>query len=89
MELAENLRKTTRHAQNVDDLPDYLATRLFAIADLLPSVQHNPEDIKKLVEQVTQYDTYAQTGYLGMGVNHLILDATISRIEGQLAANQK
>lgn len=88
MELAESLRNATKHAQNVDDLPDYLAARIFAIADLLPSVRHNPDEIMKLVEQVTEYDTYAQTGYLGMGVNHLILEGTISRIEEQIGANQ-
>lgn len=70
MELAENLRKAIKQAQNVDALPDYLAARLFALADLLPSVRHDPEEIKKLAEEVALYDTYAQTGYLGMGVNH-------------------
>ena len=87
MELAENLRKATRNAQNFDDLPNYLAERIFAITALLPRVRHNPEEIRKLVEQVIEYDTYAQTGYLGMGVNHSILEGTISRIEEQLAAD--
>ena len=87
MELAENLRKATRNAQNFDDLPNYLAERIFAITGLLPKVRHNPDEIRKLVEQVIEYDTYAQTGYLGMGVNHSILEGTISRIEEQLAAD--
>ena len=84
MKIAETLRMVTMHAQQVDDLPDYLATRIFAIADLLTTVRHNSDDIKKLTEQVTQYDTYGQTGYLGMGVNHIILEKTIRQIEEQL-----
>lgn len=87
MELAKNLREITINAQKVDDLPDYLASRILAIADLLPQARYNPEEIMKLADQVAEYDTYAQTGYLGMGVNHLILESTIRQIEEQLAAN--
>ncbi|PLX88952.1 MAG: hypothetical protein C0619_11925 [Desulfuromonas sp.] len=84
MEIAETLRDATKRAQKEDELPDYLATRIFAIADLLPTVQHNSNDIEKLTEQVTLYDTYGQTGYLGMGVNHIILEKTIRQIEEEL-----
>ncbi len=87
MELAEILRMATRHAQEMDELPDYLAARIFAIADLLPMVRHSSDAIKQLTEQVKLYDTYAQTGYLGMGVNHLILEKTIRQIEKQLDRN--
>ena len=88
MKIAETLRMVTRHAQQVDELPDYLAARIFAIADLLPRVRHRSDAIKKLTEQVKLYDTYGQTGYLGMGVNHVILEKTISQIEEQLGANR-
>jgi hypothetical protein len=88
MKIGETLRKATRYAQQEDELPDYLAARIFAIADLLPTVRHNSDAIEKLIEQVTQYDTYGQTGYLGMGVNHIILEKTIRQIEEQLRANR-
>jgi hypothetical protein len=84
MEIAETLRKVTRNAQQEDELPDYLAARIHAIADLLPTGRYNRDQIEKLIEQVSLYDTYAQTGYLGMGVNHLILEKTIRQIEEQL-----
>ncbi len=87
MKSAETLRMVTRHSQQVDELPDYLAARIFAIADLLPTVRHNHSDIEKLTEQVTLYDTYGQTGYLGMGVNHVILEKTIRQIEEHLDTN--
>lgn len=82
-EIAEALRAATKRAQKEDDLPDYLATRIFAIADLLPTAQYNKHDIEKLAEQVALYDSYGQTGYLGMGVNHVILENTIRKIEEQ------
>lgn len=88
MKIAETLRMVTRQAQQVDELPDYLAIRIFAIADLLPTARHDKNAIEKLTEQVTQYDTYGQTGYLGMGVNHVILEKTIRQIEEQIGANR-
>ena len=86
MELAKRLRDVTRHAQQVDELPDYLAARIFRVADLLPAEHPCCSAIEKLIEQVTLYDTYGQTGYLGMGVNHLILEKTIGQVENQLTA---
>lgn len=85
METAETLRRVTRHAQQADDLPDYLADRIFAIADHLPAAQPCSVDVEKLIGQVKEYDTYGQTGYLGMGVNHVILEKTIKQIEEQLS----
>ena len=38
-------------------------------------------DIDDLAEKVANYDTYGQTGYLGMGVNNVILEKTLSRLE--------
>lgn len=88
IDVAEALRMATRQAQEVDDLPDYLAARIYTIADLLPTVCHDMNDIQKLTEQVKLYDTYGQTGYLGMGVNHSILEKTITHIEKQLEAKK-
>lgn len=86
MKIAETLRMVTRQAQKVDELPDYLAVRIFALADLLSTVRYEQRDIERLTEQVKLYDTYGQTGYLGMGVNHTILEQTIRQIEEQLDA---
>jgi hypothetical protein len=83
MEMVETLRAVTKRAQEEDELPDYLATRIFAIADLLPTARYNKNELEKLIEQVTLYDTYGQTGYLGMGVNNIILEKTIRQIEEQ------
>jgi hypothetical protein len=84
MTLSDSLREVTVEAQDQNDLPDYLASRIFAIADRLESGQKGSADIEGLIEQIELYDTFGQTGYLGMGVNHLILEKTIQRVEEQL-----
>ena len=84
MDIVETLRMVTRNAQQEDDLPDFLAARIFAISDQLPIGQQETTSIEKLIEQLKLYDTYGQTGYLGMGVNHLILEKTINQIEEKL-----
>ena len=85
METAATLRRVTEQAQRLDDLPDTLAVRIFAIADRLADVDADADDIQNLIAQIGEYDTYGQTGYLGMGVNHVILEKTIREVEARLA----
>jgi len=80
--IAQSLRQATQEACQENDLPDYLAERVLAIADRL--VESSP-DIERLLQQLPLYDNYAQTGYLGIGITHLILEETIERIEKQLS----
>ena len=40
---------------------------------------------EELIEQLSLYDTYGQTGYIGMGVNNNILESTIAAIEKKLS----
>jgi hypothetical protein len=84
MDIVDTLQMVTRKAQQEDDLPDFLAARILAIADQLPSGQLETGSIEKLIGQIELYDNYGQTGYLGMGVNHVILEKTISQIEEKL-----
>jgi len=84
VDIVETLRMVTRNAQQEDDLPDFLAARIFAISDQLPIGQQETTSIEKLIEQLKLYDTYGQTGYLGMGVNNVILEKTINQIEEKL-----
>jgi len=85
METAATLRRVTEEAQRLDDLPDYLAVRIYVIADRLTLKDADADDIRILVAQICEYDTYGQTGYLGMGVNHVILEKTLREIEARLA----
>jgi hypothetical protein len=77
----------TAKAQQQDDLPDYLAARIIAIASQLQSSHSLQEQLDELIEQLGLYDTYGQTGYIGMGVNNLILEGTICRLEEKLKDN--
>jgi hypothetical protein len=80
MNQLERLQQVTLLAQQQQDLPDFIAQR---IAELMTQLKTRPlpcEDLEELIEQVSLYDTYGQTGYLGMGVNHVILGKTIDRI---------
>jgi hypothetical protein len=83
MDLFERLRETTIQAQQEEDLPDFLAERIFRIVEESEYYRHIPEQIEALIDQVAQYDTFGQTGYIGMGVDHFILEKTIGRVEEQ------
>lgn len=82
-DLTNRLREATQRAQQEDDLPDFLAERIFAITKQ-PSKQELYSELEELIEQISIYDTYGQTGYIGMGVNSVILEGTISRLELRL-----
>ena len=86
MKHLDELIVTTNTTQQEDDLPDFLAARIFEIADRLRGRQILHDEIEELIEQVVLSDTYGQTGYIGMGVNHLILEGTICRLEEKLKA---
>lgn len=84
MEPLARLHAATIQAQLQDDLPDPLAARIFALADRLAGQEILHDQVETLIEQVGLYDTYGQTGYIGMGVSNLILEATLDRMERAL-----
>jgi len=88
MEHLDKLHAATVLAQQVDDLPDFLAQRIFAIVYRLQGREVMRAEIEALTEQVGLYDTYGQTGYIGMGVSNDILEGTIRRLEQSLDAIQ-
>lgn len=77
----EKLRSVTVTAQNEQELPDFLAERIFRIIENRDRFHVREADIDDLAEKVANYDTYGQTGYLGMGVNNVILEKTVNRLE--------
>ena len=85
MDLISRLNAATLTAQREDDLPDFLAVRVYAIAEQLAASPVFQVEIEELIEQLSLYDTYGQTGYIGMGVNNYILEGTIGRIEKKLS----
>ena len=85
MDLIGRLNAATMTAQQEDELPDFLAARVYALAAQLGDSPVSQVDIEELIEQLSLYDTYGQTGYIGMGVNNYILEGTIVRIEKKLS----
>ncbi|NJD91448.1 MAG: hypothetical protein FIA91_08050 [Geobacter sp.] len=81
MTLFEKLKAATEAAQAEQDLPDFLAARILRIIENQASFHDRDTAIEDLLDKVTNYDTYGQTGYLGMGVNNTILANTLSRLE--------
>ena len=81
MDIFAQLRKETILAGQENELPDFLAEQLFSIADNPHLYSDACEDIIKIVDMLPLYDTYGQTGYIGMGVSNLILEAAIRRVE--------
>lgn len=69
-------------AQQEQDFPDYLAEQIRFIIDNRHRFAARGDEIENLIEQVRLYDTYGQTGYLGMGVSNLILEKSLQRLIG-------
>lgn len=78
----DKLRAATEASQEEQELPHFLAERIFQIIENQDKFQARIAEIEDLVDKVTNYDTYGQTGYLGMGVNNVILENTLNRLVG-------
>ncbi|MBW6510256.1 MAG: hypothetical protein K0A94_12035 [Desulfuromonadales bacterium] len=74
------LQAVMNTAQDEQELPDYLAEQVQFIIDHPERFLARKPEIQHLIEQVEHYDTYGQTGYLGMGVNNVILGNTLKRL---------
>ncbi len=84
-DILEELRGAIALAQAENELPDFLAQRSMRIAEQPERYRHLEAEIAELTAKLPFYDTYGQTGYLGMGVNDLILGETLKRIEKRAA----
>lgn len=85
MNVFDRLQQAVQRAQDDNELPDYLAARILRMVGQPDQYQALQADIERLIDQLADYDTYGQTGYLGMGVNNAILEKVIDRLEGQAA----
>ena len=81
MTVFEKLQAVTEAAGNEQDLPDFLKDRIFEIIKNHEQFRRLEKQIEDLAEMVTNYDTYGQTGYMGMGVNNVILEKALQRLE--------
>ena len=85
MDVMNSLQQAVKRAQDQNELPDFLAARILRIAGQPDRYRALQADIERLIDQLADYDTYGQTGYLGMGVNNVILEKAIERLEEKAA----
>lgn len=83
MDLYEQLREATRQAQAELELPDFLADRLLAVAARPQCYPQADAELLALLDMLPEYDTYGQTGYIGMGVSNVILEGALRRLEAK------
>lgn len=74
------LQVVMKTAQEEQELPDYLAEQVQFVIDQQDQFKARKQEIENLIDQIAHYDTYGQTGYLGMGVNNVILGNTLKRL---------
>jgi len=79
MTVFDRLRTAMETAQAEQDLPDYLAEDIQTILHRQKDFAGWEKELEDLVEKITLYDTYGQTGYLGMGVNNTILQKALAK----------
>jgi hypothetical protein len=80
MTVFDRLRAAMETAQTEQELPDFLAREISMILERPEDFAGRDDELENLVEKVTLYDTYGQTGYLGMGVNNAILQKTLQKL---------
>ena len=83
MDVFTRLHAATVLARQDNDLPDFLAERLLAVASSPHCYPDAAEEILTIIDMLPEYDTYAQTGYMGMGVNNAILEGALRQIEAK------
>ncbi|MDY0213270.1 MAG: hypothetical protein RBR06_09720 [Desulfuromonadaceae bacterium] len=80
MDIFAELKRTTLAAQREQELPDFLAAKVFAILEDPAPFRAREVEIRELIDQIEHYDTYGQTGYIGMGVDSVILTKTLKKL---------
>lgn len=80
MTVFDRLRGAMEKAQAEQELPDHLAQGISAILERQKEFAGREKELDDLIDKVTMYDTYGQTGYLGMGVNNAILQKALEQL---------
>lgn len=82
MTIFERLISVTETARAEQELPDFLAREVAEILRRHEEFAGRGAELEELIDKIAAYDTYGQTGYLGMGVNHVILQQALNRLLG-------
>lgn len=80
MNTFERLHTALETARTEQDLPDFLAQDIATILRRRADFAAREAELEPLIEMLNIYDTYGQTGYLGMGVDSVILQGAIDKL---------
>jgi hypothetical protein len=80
MNIFERLHAALENARAEQDLPDYIAHDVETILQRRPDFAPREAELERLIEMLNIYDTYGQTGYLGMGVDSVILKGALDKL---------
>ena len=80
MSIFERLETALHQAREEQDLPDYLALDVERILLQRDKLDKRTKELEELTRMLELYDTYGQTGYLGMGVDSAILQGALKKL---------
>jgi len=80
MNIFERLQSAVKTAQEERELPDFIARDIETILQQRADFSARAAELEQLIEMLSNYDTYGQTGYLGMGIDSVILQGAVGRL---------
>ncbi|MDY0292267.1 MAG: hypothetical protein RBR02_08035 [Desulfuromonadaceae bacterium] len=80
MNIFERLQSAVNSAQEERELPDFIARDIETILQQRADFSARAAELEQLIEMLSNYDTYGQTGYLGMGIDSVILQGAVGRL---------
>ncbi|MDY0213823.1 MAG: hypothetical protein RBR06_12570 [Desulfuromonadaceae bacterium] len=80
MNIFERLQSAVNSAQEERELPDFIAKDIETILQQRADFSARTAELEQLIEMLSNYDTYGQTGYLGMGIDSVILQGAVGRL---------
>ena len=80
MSIFERLESALHSAREEQELPDHLAREVELILRQREIFHGRTQEIEELIHMLEVYDTYAQTGYIGMGVDSAILQGALKKM---------
>ncbi|MFO7830955.1 MAG: hypothetical protein R6V18_03095 [Desulfuromonadaceae bacterium] len=80
MNVFERLKNAVQTAQDEQDLPDFIARDIETIIQHRDDFSKREPELEQLIEMLSIYDVYGQTGYLGMGVDSAILQGAVEKL---------
>lgn len=82
MDLMQKLSEATEWASDKKDLPNYLYDHIQNIIRNPDKFADKRKEIEFMIEQLEQFDIFAQTGYIGRGYTPFSIEESLKQILG-------